>query len=65
MGKDLQVIMRYTDDPKGNGQSVDYWFPPFKGPSMPVVDGKTETEVMVHSFEANQAKDNLISLRFK
>lgn len=65
VGKDLQVIMRYTDDHEGNGHSTDYWFPPFNGPSMPVVDGKSETEVLVHSFEANQAKDNLISLRFK
>lgn len=25
----LQIVDRYTNDPEGNGQSVDYWFTPF------------------------------------
>lgn len=66
VGRKLQVIARYSDDEKhGEGQHVDYWFEPFNGPAMPVIDGKTETEVLVHSFNANEIKDGLISLKFK
>ena len=66
VGRKLQVIARYSDDEKGGeGQHVDYWFDPFNGPAMPVIDGKTETEVLVHSFNANEIKDGLISLKFK
>ena len=25
---DLQIISRWTDDPAGNGNAVDYWFKP-------------------------------------
>lgn len=39
--------------------------PPFNGPAMPVIDGTTETEVLVHSFNANEIKDGLIALKFK
>ena len=66
VGRKLQVIARYSDDEKyGEGQHVDYWFDPFNGPAMPVIDGKTETEVLVHSFNANEIKDGLIALKFK
>ncbi len=66
VGRNLQVIARYSNDEKGGeGQHVDYWFDPFDGPAMPVIDGKTETEVLVHSFNANEIKDGLISLKFK
>lgn len=66
VGRKLQVIARYSDDEKhGEGQHVDYWFEPFNGPAMPVIDGKTETEVLVHSFNANEIKDGLIALKFK
>ena len=62
----LQVIARYSNDEKGGeGQHVDYWFDPFNGPAMPVIDGKTETEILVHSFNAEEVKDGLISLKFK
>ncbi|MCC4344848.1 DUF4767 domain-containing protein [Limosilactobacillus reuteri] len=27
----LQVVDRYTDDPAGNGNAIDYWFAPFGG----------------------------------
>lgn len=66
VGRKLQVIARYSNDEKGGeGQHVDYWFDPFNGPAMPVIDGTTETEVLVHSFNANEIKDGLIALKFK
>lgn len=66
VGRKLQVIARYSNDEKGGeGQHVDYWFDPFNGPAMPVIDGKTETEILVHSFNAEEVKDGLISLKFK
>ena len=66
VGRKLQVIARYSNDEKGGeGQHVDYWFEPFNGPAMPVIDGKTETEILVHSFNAEEVKDGLISLKFK
>lgn len=66
VGRKLQVIARYSNDEQhGEGQHVDYWFDPFNGPAMPVIDGTTETEVLVHSFNANEIKDGLISLKFK
>lgn len=65
VGHKLQVIARYSDDEHGEGTRVDYWFDPFYGPALPVLDGKTETKVLVHSFKAEQAKDGLISLEFK
>lgn len=66
VGRKLQVIARYSNDEQhGEGQHVDYWFAPFNGPAMPVIDGTTETEVLVHSFNANEIKDGLIALKFK
>ena len=66
VGRKLQVIARYSNDEQhGEGQHVDYWFDPFNGPAMPVIDGTTETEVLVHSFNANEIKDGLIALKFK
>ena len=66
VGKKLQVVARYSDDAKnGEGKYVDYWFDPFNGPSMPVVDGKNETKILVHEFTASKTNDDLISLRFK
>ncbi|MCM1237498.1 MAG: hypothetical protein NC489_46120 [Ruminococcus flavefaciens] len=65
IGRNLQVIARYSDDENGEGNHVDYWFDPIKGPNMPVLDGKTETEITVHEFSASQAKDGLIDLKFK
>lgn len=65
VGRQLQVIARFSDDEHGEGNHIDYWFDPFNGPAMPVVDGKSETTVMVHDFSANQVKDGLIELKFK
>ncbi|MFQ6725479.1 GH25 family lysozyme [Limosilactobacillus reuteri] len=65
VGHQLQVIARFSDDEHGEGNHIDYWFDPFNGPAMPVIDGKTETEILVHSFNAEEVKDGLISLKFK
>lgn len=65
VGKSLQLVDRFSDDERGEGHHVDYWFKPFNGPAMPVIDGKTETEVLVHTFSAEPGKDGLISLKFK
>ena len=66
VGRKLQVIARWSDDEQhGEGNRTDYWFDPFNGPAMPVIDGKTETEVLVHSFNAEEVKNGLISLKFK
>lgn len=65
VGRQLQVIARFSDDEHGEGNHIDYWFDPFNGPTMPVIDGKTETEILVHSFNAEEVKDGLISLKFK
>lgn len=65
IGRQLQVIARYSDNEQGEGNHIDYWFNPIKGPTMPVLDGKSETEVLVHEFSATKAENNLISLKFK
>lgn len=65
VGHKLQVIARYSSDQSGEGDRIDYWFESFDGPSLPVVDGKNEMQVLVHEFSASNAKDNLISLKFK
>lgn len=66
VGRKLQVIARYSDDPKGDeGKRVDYWFDPFSGPAMPVMDGKTTTEVICHEFSAEQITGGLIKLTMK
>lgn len=64
VGRKLQIIARYSDDDNGEGHRVDYWFAPFTGPAMPVMDGKTETSVLVHSFTA-ESKGDKTQLTFK
>ena len=65
VGRKLQVIARWSDDEQhGEGNRTDYWFDPFNGPAMPVVDGKTETSVLVHSFSA-ESKGDKTQLTFK
>lgn len=64
VGRKLQIIARYSDDANGEGHRVDYWFDPFNGPAMPVVDGKIETSVLVHSFSA-ESKGDKTQLTFK
>ncbi|MCD7131657.1 hypothetical protein [Limosilactobacillus balticus] len=65
VGHQLQVIARFSDDEHGEGNHIDYWFEPIKGPQLPVLDGKSETEVLVHEFSASKADNDLISLKFK
>ncbi len=65
VGHQLQVIARFSDDEHGEGNHIDYWFEPIKGPQLPVLDGKLETEVLVHEFSASKADNDLISLKFK
>lgn len=60
VGRKLQIIARYSDDDNGEGHRVDYWFDPFNGPAMPVVDGKSETSVLVHSFSAESKGDKTL-----
>nr|WP_233445921.1 SEC10/PgrA surface exclusion domain-containing protein [Limosilactobacillus fastidiosus] len=31
LNRELQIISRYTDDPAGNGNYIDYWFSPITG----------------------------------
>ncbi len=64
VGRKLQIIARYSDNEQGEGNHIDYWFDPFNGPAMPVVDGKTETSVLVHSFSA-ESKGDKTQLTFK
>ena len=65
VGHQLQVIARFSDDEHGEGNHIDYWFEPIKGPQLPLLDGKSETEVLVHEFSARKADNDLISLKFK
>ena len=65
VGRQLQVIARFSNDEHGEGNHIDYWFEPIKGPQLPVLDGKSETEVLVHEFSASKADNDLISLKFK
>lgn len=65
VGRKLQVIARYSDSTNGEGHYVDYWFEPFNGPSMPILDGKTTTEVLCHNFSAEQVDGGLVKLTMK
>ncbi|OTA49907.1 gametolysin [Limosilactobacillus reuteri] len=65
VGHQLQVIARFSDDEHGEGNHIDYWFEPIKGPTMPVMDGKTTTEVICHEFSAEQITGGLIKLAMK
>ena len=65
VGKQLQLVMRYTDDKAGNGNSVDYYCDPFNGPAMPVMDGKTEQQILAHDVSLETQKDGTVLVRFK
>lgn len=66
IGHDLQVIARYSDDPThGEGNRIDYWFDPFKGPNEPILDGKHNVSVIAHSFTAESTDNGLTKLTFK
>ena len=57
VGHKLQIIARYSDEEHGEGKYVDYWFDPFQGPSMPVLDGKTEQTFVAHDVRVQMQKD--------
>lgn len=48
VGKKLQLVARYSDADNGEGNHVDYWFPEFEGPALPMLDGKTVNEVLAN-----------------
>lgn len=65
VGRQLQVIARYSDDKGGEGHYVDYWFDPFNGPSMPVLDGKTNNTFVAHDVNVATQKDGSLLVTVK
>lgn len=66
VGRKLQVIARYSDDPKyGEGKRVDYWFEPFNGPAMPLLDGNSSITIRCHDFSAKRFDDDTIEVTMK
>lgn len=65
VGRKLQIIARYSDDAGGEGKYVDYWFDPFMGPSMPVLDGKTEYTFVAHDISLKRQKDGTLLVTMK
>lgn len=57
VGHKLQIIARYSDEKHGEGKYVDYWFDQFNGPSMPVLDGKTEQTFAAHDVRVQMQND--------
>lgn len=65
VGHKLQIIARYSDDEHGEGKYVDYWFEPFQGPSMPVLDGKTEQTFVAHDISVSRQQDGTLLVNAK
>ena len=65
VGHKLQIIARYSDEEHGEGKYVDYWFDPFQGPSMPVLDGKTEQTFVAHSIHVETQKNGTVLVTAK
>lgn len=65
VGHKLQVIARYSDNEHGEGKYVDYWFEPFQGPSMPVLDGKTEQTFVAHDISVSRQQDGTLLVNAK
>ncbi|WHO84883.1 GH25 family lysozyme [Limosilactobacillus oris] len=65
VGHKLQIIARYSDEEHGEGKYVDYWFDPFQGPSMPVLDGKTEQTFVAHDIDVKTQKDGSLLVNAK
>ncbi|NMV49342.1 gametolysin, partial [Lactobacillus reuteri] len=61
----LQIIARYSGSKDGNSDYVDYWFEPFQGPSMPVLDGKTEQTFIAHNIHVDTQKDGTVLVTAK
>lgn len=65
VGHKLQLIARYSDDKGGEGKRVDYWFEPFMGPAMPVLDGKTEQTFEAHDISIKRQADGTLLVTAK
>lgn len=65
VGHKLQIIARYSDEERGEGKYVDYWFDPFQGPSMPVLDGKTEQTFVAHDIKVESQQDGTLLVNAK
>ncbi|WP_288635443.1 GH25 family lysozyme [uncultured Limosilactobacillus sp.] len=65
VGHKLQIIARYSDDEHGEGKYVDYRFEPFQGPSMPVLDGKTEQTFIAHDIKVESQQDGALLVNAK
>ncbi|MGN1279480.1 MAG: KxYKxGKxW signal peptide domain-containing protein, partial [Limosilactobacillus sp.] len=68
----LQVVDRYTDDPAGNGNAIDYWFSPFGGnysnhaylDSFNPTDGKTLKISGWHANDVSKLENNHFIILF-
>lgn len=65
IGRKLQIISRYSGSDDGNSDYVDNWFDPFMGPSMPVLDGKTEQTFVAHNIKVETQKDGSLLVNAK
>ncbi|WP_367333755.1 GH25 family lysozyme [Limosilactobacillus sp.] len=65
VGHKLQIIARYSGSKDGNSDYVDYWFDPFNGPSMPVLDGKTEQTFVAHDISVSRQQDGTLLVNAK
>lgn len=65
VGHKLQLIARYSDDKGGEGKRVDYWFGPFNGPSMFMLDGKTEQTFEAHDISIKKQADGTLLVTAK
>ena len=65
VGHKLQIIARYSGSKDGNSDYVDYWFDPFQGPSMPVLDGKTEQIFVAHDISVSRQQDGTLLVNAK
>lgn len=65
VGHKLQIIARYSGSKDGNSDYVDYWFDPFQGPSMPVLDGKTEQTFVAHDISVSRQQDGTLLVNAK
>ena len=65
VGHKLQIIARYSDEEHGEGKYVDYWFDPFQGPSMPVLDGKMEQTFVAHDISLSRQQDGTLLVNAK
>ncbi|KRN58790.1 hypothetical protein [Limosilactobacillus secaliphilus] len=56
-GRQLQIIMRYSDAENGEGHYVDYWFKPFKAPDIPVLGGNIEQQFKAKCVKVESQSD--------